>query len=259
MPEFHQDAVVAAENRMAAAVLKQAAGIIAVSESTKRDAIRILALDPEKIRVIYPGISQEYFSVTPTAAAHARKRYRLDLPFFLFVGTIEPRKNLDRLLTAWEALPLAFQTDHQLVIAGMPGWRSSATLQRLLRICGENRGVRFLRYVPESDMPGLTAAAHALVYPSLYEGFGFPVAQAMAAGCPVITSNVSSLPEITAGAALLVEPHDVTQLTVAIHRMAESPALRESLRAEGLRNAARFSWQTAAIESRRFFMEIAGR
>jgi alpha-1,3-rhamnosyl/mannosyltransferase len=258
VPEFHTGAVVAAEKAAAAGVLQRADGIIAISENSKYDAIRILGIDPEKIRVIYPGVSKPYFSVTPAAIQEVREHYNLRLPFFLFVGTVEPRKNIDRLLTAWQNLPVAFRAEHRLVIAGMPGWQSSETMRRLLQLAREESGVLYLNYISERDMPALTAAAHAMVYPSLYEGFGLPVAQAMAAGCPVITSNVSSLPEITAGAALLIEPRDVTQLSDAIRRMAESPTLCERLRAEGISRAARFTWENSAAESLRFFKELAG-
>jgi glycosyltransferase involved in cell wall biosynthesis len=257
LPESHTDAVVAAEKAAAAGVLQRSAGIIAISENTKSDAVRILGLNPEKIRVIYPGVSKSYFEVAPAAIDQVRERLSFALPYFLFVGTIEPRKNVDRLLTAWQALPRAIRAGHQLVIAGMPGWHSSNTMRRLLQVAKEDLNVRYLNYVPERDMPALIAAAHALVYPSLYEGFGLPVAQAMAAGCPVITSNVSALPEITAGAAMLIEPRDETALTKAIASLAESPEQRACLREQGIRNAARYTWENSAAESLKFFREIA--
>jgi alpha-1,3-rhamnosyl/mannosyltransferase len=154
-------------------------------------------------------------------------------------------------------LPASFRNHYDLVIAGMPGWRSDATVARI-REASHAGHIRYLGYVPEAAMPGLTAQAVAIVYPSLYEGFGLPVAQAMAAGCPVITSAVSSLPEITAGAALLVDPQSAGEITAAILKMGDSDALRTRLRAEGLVQAARFTWDSAAAASLRYFAEIAG-
>jgi glycosyltransferase involved in cell wall biosynthesis len=257
LPECHTPRMVAADKAFAARVLARAAGIIAVSENTKRDAVRILNLDPRKIHVIYPGVSDRYFGVTEQAAKSAAAFFDLRKPYFLSVGTIEPRKNLDRLLTAWESLPDSFRHHYDLAIAGMPGWRSAATAERI-RQASQGGRVRYLGYVPESVMPGLTARATALVYPSLYEGFGLPVAQAMAAGCPVIASATSSLPEITGGAALLVAPLSAGDIANAILQIADSVDLRAKLRAEGLAQAARFTWDYAAASSLRYFAQIAG-
>jgi glycosyltransferase involved in cell wall biosynthesis len=258
VPECHTEAVVNAERDLARNVFRQAAGIIAVSENTKSDAIRLLGLDPDKIQVIYPGVPETYFSVSAEAEARARSLYSLNRPFFLSVGTIEPRKNIETLLKAWHALPADFRVEHELVIAGMPGWKSSETMRRVAQAVREPGGIRYLGYVPEEEMAGLTSAAMALVYPSLYEGFGFPVAQAMAAGCPVITSNISSLPEITAGAALLIDPRDAGQLGASMVLLAGSKTQRERLRAQGITASRRFTWERAAADSLKFFNRVAG-
>ena len=137
-------------------------------------------MDAERIEVIYPGVPEVYFG------AQARPSER---PYVLYVGAIEPRKNVDTLLDAWESFRL--RGDFDLIIAGASGWAAEKTLDRLTAAKPRGNGVRYLGYVPEDELPGLTAGASAFVYPSLYEGFGFPVAQAMAAGVPVITSNTS--------------------------------------------------------------------
>jgi len=121
----------------------------------------------------------------------------------------------------------------------------------------EDKNIKYLGYVPEGDLPALVAGAQALVYPSFYEGFGIPVAQAVAAGCPVITSNTSSLPEVAGGAAVLIDPRSVSEIASAIHRVAESPALRESMRSRGLERAKHFTWERAAIESLRYFADLS--
>src|SRR6185503_10269936 len=172
-------------------------------------------------------------------------------------GTIEPRKNVDTLLTAWEGMPEDFRRRYDLVIAGMAGWRSEGTMNRLLQAKRDNKSIRYHGYVPETDMPALTAGAFAFVYPSLYEGFGIPVAQAMAAGRPVITSNISSLPEVAGDAALLVDPKSAAQLAGAFLKMAESPGLSEQLGVAGAASARRYSWARAAELSLNFFRSVS--
>src|SRR5260370_33246635 len=182
MPELHTAANIRADESFAENVLKRAGRLIAVSENTRADAARLLGLDPERIDVIYSGVPEVYFGAKPRPT---------ERPYVLFLGTIDPRKNIDTLLDAWQGLRL--RNDFDLVIAGASGWSSGKTLARLASRPPE---VRYLGYVPEDELPGLTAGATAFVYPSLYESFRFPVAQAMAAGVPVITSNNSCLPHI---------------------------------------------------------------
>jgi glycosyltransferase involved in cell wall biosynthesis len=256
VPEFHRPEQVAGDLAFAERVLKRADGVIAVSENTRQDAVRILELSPEKIRVIYPGAGPEYFSVKQEQQASAAKTCGLVLPYFLFAGTIEPRKNIDTLLTAWMQLPSSFRSESNLVILGMPGWKSAETLRRLTQLTREPSGVRYLGYVPESFVPGLTASAQALIYPSFYEGFGIPVAQAMAAGCPVIASNVASLPEVTGGAALLIDPRSPGEIANAIRRVKESPVLADQLRSAGRERARLFTWDRAARESLEYFAAL---
>lgn len=251
-PGLHRSATLKADHLFAEKVLSRADGIIAVSESTRRDAVRVLGLAPEKIRVIYPGVPDAYFAARTPAIS--RTGTRPAKPWFLSVGTIEPRKNLETLLDAWVSLPRAWRAEFELRVAGMEGWNSEGTVRRLLQLAREgDSGVRYLGYVPEEELVELTAGAMALVYPSLYEGFGIPVAQALAAGCPVITSNVSSLPEVTDGAALLVDPHSAVEIAGAIRRMGDSAELREDLARRGRARAAVFTWPRACEESLGYF------
>src|SRR5438128_122113 len=200
-------------------LLLRAAGLIAISESTKADTIRVLGLASERIEVIYPGVSDAFFGARPTA----RKK-----PYILFVGTIEPRKNVDVLLDAYAALPM--RAEYDLVVAGPVGWADTSTVRRLRSGIA---GVNYVGYVPEQELPGLTAGATVFVYPSLYEGFGLPVAQAMAAGAPVITSNVSSLPEVGGDSTILVDPQSPAELTSALQRLLLSPELRSQMSISG--------------------------
>ena len=257
LPDCHTPANIAADKTFAERVLTRADGLIAVSEHTKQDAIRLLGIPPGKIRVIHHGVPPAYTAVPLEQINRVVQAHSLHKPYLLSVGTIEPRKNIDTLLSAWQTLPAPFRREYDLVIAGMPGWRSDTTTKRLIQANTEDHGIRYLGYIPEPDLPALTAGAAAFVYPSLYEGFGIPVAQALAAGCPVITSNVSSLPEITGGAAILIDPRSVAELSAAILRVGESAGLRSQLKTLGIDQAKRFTWQNAAAESLRFFSELA--
>ena len=252
-PEMHQPANVAAEKLYAERILRRADGLIAVSECTRHDAIRLLGLKPEKIRVIYHGIDEAYFQAGPAASRCARAALGMERPYLLYVGTVEPRKNVDLLLDAWAALPPSIAEAHDLALAGPLGWASPRTLARLQT---PPAGVRYLGYVAEALLPGLFAGAAAFVYPSLYEGFGFPVAQAMASGVPVITSAVSCLPEITGNAALLIDPRSVTELSAAITKLLTSPSLSANLAVRARAISARFTWTACAAESLDFFQSL---
>ena len=255
MPEMHSPANVAADKRFGERILNRADGVIAASEATRADAARFLKLAPEKIRVIHHGVADGFFRVKAEDGEGVRTRLGLGRPYLLFVGTIEPRKNVDLLLNAYQGLPPSMREEYELVVAGPPGWAPRATMARLREL---PRGMRYLGYVPEQEMAGLFAGAAALVYPSLYEGFGFPVAQAMAAGTPVITSGVSAMPEIAGGAAMLVDPRSETELRDAMRNLLTSPGRRMEMSRRGRENARRFSWTECARQSLRFFEEVAG-
>jgi len=256
MPEFHTRGNVAGDKLLADRVWKRADGLIAVSEHTRCDAVRLLGLDPRRIEVIHHGVPDAYFNVAQDEVARIRNRYALDRNYILFVGTIEPRKNLGALLDAYEALPPEVRDQFQFVVAGPPGWSSDALLNRLR---SGPSGVRFLGYVPEDCMPGLFAGAALFAYVSFYEGFGFPVAQALAAGTPVLTSAVSALPEIAGEAAEFIDPHSPAEIRDALARLLTSPSRRDELSAAGRLRGREFRWEACARRSLQFFNRVAGR
>ena len=264
MPQFHTPANVAAERRMAEGVWKRADGLIAISAHTRDEAVRLLGLDARRIRVIHCGVDGRFFAAGEAEAAGVRAQYRAagekagekrERPYVLWVGSIEPRKNLDLALDAWAALGDDLRHEFELLIAGPRAWAAPQTLARLDALPA---GVRYLGYVPESDLPGLTAGATALFYPSLYEGFGLPVAQAMACGVPVITSNVSALPEVAGDGALYADPHSLSELRGALERLLRSPELRRQLGQSGRLRAERYRWEEAARQSLDFFARLQG-
>lgn len=243
------------DSRFFTQTLPAADKLIAVSENTRRDAIELLGLSPDRIVTIHSGVAPEYFEAGPAQARQATAQFQLDRPYVLCVGTIEPRKNLDRLLDAWRGLPEGVRVSFSLVVAGPIGWEAKETVARLRQ---SGTGVRYLGYVEEHWMPGLTAGATCLAYPSLYEGFGFPVAQALAAGVPVVTSNTSSLPEVAGSAALLVDPVSVSDIRGALFDVLTSPTTAERLRAEARKQASRYTWERCAAQSLAFFESVVG-
>lgn len=256
MPELHVSANVNATRRYGERVLRRAEACIAISEQSKKDAVEILKLPADKIEVIYPGVAEEFFTVDRPQAQAVAKRHRLDKPYLLYVGTIEPRKNVDRLLDAYRSICDPVRKEHELVVAGPLGWCSEATKERLR---APEPGIRYLGYVSEADLPGLTAGAAAFVYPSLYEGFGLSVAQAMACGVPAIASRGSALGEIAGGDAILVDPRNTGAIAAAIEQLLGSPSLREDLGQRGRLRAASFRWERNAQQSLAFFHKLASR
>jgi glycosyltransferase involved in cell wall biosynthesis len=234
--------------------LRAADAVIAVSECTKRDAVRFYGIPEEKITVIYEGVNPRFRLASPEAIAAVRARYGLPEHFILYVGTIEPRKNLTALLEAFHHL-LATH-DLRLVFVGKKGWLYEGFFRRLRELGLEDR-VIFTGYVPDEDLPAIYSAADLFVFPSLYEGFGLPVLEAMACGTPVVCSNTSSLPEVAGDAALLVDPADVRALAGAMERVLTDETLRADLQARGLEQARRFSWARAAQETMQVYENVA--
>jgi glycosyltransferase involved in cell wall biosynthesis len=230
--------------------------LIAISESTKRDLIELVGVPPERIRVIYCGKDSAFAPATdPAALAAWRAMRQVPERMILFVGTIEPRKNIVRLLRAFARAKRAARLPHTLVLIGARGWKYAEVDQTIAQ---ENLAsdVMFVGYVPQAELPRWYQAAELFVYPSLYEGFGMPPLDAMAAGTPVVTSNATALPEVVGAAALQVPPTDEAALSEAIVRALTDKALRAEMIARGLEQAARFSWTRAARETAALYRAV---
>jgi glycosyltransferase involved in cell wall biosynthesis len=238
---------------------RQADHIICVSESTKRDTVRLLGVPESKITVIYEAAHPLFTPITNADALdRVRAKYKLPEEFILFVSTIEPRKNLPTLLRAFRRLRDNYKSPATLVVAGNRGWLAQQVDQTLDEL---NLGdvVRFLGGVANEELVYLYNVAKLFVLPSFYEGFGLPPLEAMACGTPVVVSNVSSLPEVVGDAGLLVEPEDVEGLTVAMWRALSDDSLRREMRDKGLRRAQTFSWERAAQETLEVYRQVAAR
>lgn len=230
---------------------RKAARVIAVSESTRQDVLTYCGVAAERVVVVPNGVAAEFHPADPQAAAAFRQRKGLPERYILFLGTLEPRKNLERLLEAYALLVrghAAGSAPPALVIAGGRGWFYETIFARAARL-GLTERVIFPGFVPADELPWWYRAAELFVYPSLFEGFGLPVLEAMACGVPTITSNVSSLPEVVGDAAVLVAPEDTEALADAMARVLAEPTLAARLREAGLRRAARFSWSRTAAET----------
>jgi glycosyltransferase involved in cell wall biosynthesis len=225
--------------------------IIAVSQATRDDLVAHYGIAPQKITVVHHGVAPHFRPILDaTARAAVRERYGMTGRYLLYVGTLQPRKNLVRLIEAFaQAVQDGGMDDVTLVIAGKRGWLTAAIEQRAAEQAVAGR-VHLSGYVDDGDLPALLSGALAFVFPSLYEGFGMPVLEAMACGTPVLTSTTTSLPEVAGQAALLVPPHDTAALAAALVRLASDTALRESLRERGQERAALFSWKRCAEQTR---------
>jgi len=240
-PQFHT-----LDNRVRTVVavsdaLARGAVLTAVSETTRREAVERLHLDPGEVSVVPPIISPVFRPSGPVDDAEDRLRSMgIEGQYVLFVGSLEPRKNLGRLLDAWESLPPALQTAHRLVAVVPASWRQESVRQRFDRLVAQGRAV-LVENAGEEDLAVLYRGGRALVFPSLAEGFGLPVAEAMACGTPVVTSNRSSLPEVAGEAALLVDPENPAAIASAMEAVLEDQDLRGRLVRAGLEQSKRFT------------------
>ncbi len=235
--------------------------IIAVSKATKVDLTRS-GIDPKKIEVVYEGYDDNLFRpVKNDILVNSLKHLGLEAgKYFLFVGTVQPRKNLERVIRAFAVIAHLEGGGLRLVIAGQRGWMSEEIYQ-LPRKLGIEDKVKFLGYVPDDDLPALYSGAVALLFPSLFEGFGLPILEAQACGCPVLTSNVSSMPEVAGppagGAAVLVNSESVDDIVKGMERV-KREGERVKLIQKGLENVRRFSWEKCATKTLKVLESVSG-
>jgi glycosyltransferase involved in cell wall biosynthesis len=244
-----------------AAAARKAEAIITVSQASKRDIVRCLHIPPERVYVTYEAAGEAFQPVKDEAQLVAiRPEYALPERYLLYLGGFDRRKNLSTLLRAF-ALLVNRQQQARLVIAGRLPGRESPLFpdpRRLVREVGIEEKVIFTGWVPEEDKPALLSGATAFVFPSLYEGFGLPAAEALACGTPVIASNRSSLPEVVGEGGILVEPTDAEALAEAMEVLLVDDVLRAELQHRALTQAAKFSWKQTALETLAVYRKVAG-
>ncbi len=239
------------------AAARRADAILTVSEASKRDILRFFDVKPEKVVVVHNAIDERFW--TPPAdedVARVRERYQLEHGFVLYAGNIKPHKNLVRLIEAFDEIRRGDFEEMKLLIIGdeiskMPALRRAVHQHHL------HKHVRFLGYVSDETLAVLYRLAAVFVFPSIYEGFGLPPLEAMASGAPVVTSNVSSLPEVTGDAAVLVNPHDTGSIVAGVRRVLSDPAFAEQLRQKGPVRAREFSWERSVAKTRDLYERVA--
>ncbi|MBN1679051.1 MAG: glycosyltransferase family 4 protein [Anaerolineae bacterium] len=236
--------------------VRRAFHILADSQATKDDLIELYGTPPEKITVLLSGVTARF---RPVADEQMRlavcQRYTIpDNPYIFSIGTVQPRKNYTRLIQALLALGPGFKDIH-VVIAGGRGWLDDP-IYRTVEETGLADRVHFIGFADDDDLPVLYSGAACLAYPSLYEGFGFPILEAMACGTPVVTSTVSSMPEVAGDATLLIDPYDVDALAGALRRLLSDSGLRDDLAERGFKQAAKFTWEQSAQHLRQIYTTI---
>lgn len=234
--------------------VKKAKKVFTISESSKSDIIKMYNIDPKSVVVTSLGIKKSVEDFRKLNMDDLRKKFGIESEYILFVGTLQPRKNITRLIEAFSLLKKS--NNLQLVIVGKKGWLYEEILAAPAKFNVESR-VKFLDFVSDSDLPSLYRNALCFVMPSLYEGFGLPVLEAMKYGCPVITSNVSSLPEAGGDAAVYFDPTSVSDIRDKIDSVISSPKLREELIKKGYNQIKKFSWEKTASQTLKVLESLA--
>jgi len=231
--------------------------IITASHFIKDEILNYLHIDPAKVHVINHGIDHDNFKVYErTLLDTFSDLYELPKKYVLFVGSIEPRKNLESALLAYNTLPDAFKKEYKFLLAGFSGWHNAKIMEI---ICQEKGNIIYLGYLPDRELAYLYNVASAFIYPSIYEGFGLPPIEAMACGSPVIVSRTSSLPEICGDAAYYVDPKKITDIAEGIYTVSTNERLRRDLRKKGLKKAQSFNWEQSAKDHFMVFNGVMGR
>jgi len=235
----------------------RADAVITISQSSKREIIEYLGVPDEKVHIIYPGVDTDRYhsGIDRDMIDGILKKYALPDAYFLYLGTLEPRKNIETIVEAYRLYNKNHGGDIRLVIAGKKGWQYERIFEKV-REYGLEQRIIFPGYVSEEDKPGLYAGARAFLFPSLYEGFGMPPLEAMACGTPVIAAAASSLPEVMGDAGCMVEPMDTEAIAGYMHALASDREFSDSIRARGFDRAKKFSWDKSVEALFRVYREL---
>lgn len=248
-PETHPELRVRIMDKLLPEALARSARVLADSDFVKQEIASVYGLNHDKIHTVHLGVASVFRSSSKQETRSCLSAFELTHgQYILAVGTLEPRKNLRQALRAYQLLPESVRAEYPFVIVGMKGWLTDRIESKILEL--EKKGqVRLLGFVASEQLPLLYAGATMLLYPSVYEGFGLPVLEAMASGIPVITSNRSSLPEVAGDVGILIDPDDADQIRDAILTLVESPQERQSRAQRGIARASRFTWERCAAQT----------
>ena len=240
--------------------IKNADRVITISQSARKDILEYFGVDSQKVEVVYPGFDDNLFTATkdPGTDKKTLDRYGINYPYILFIGALEPKKNIIRLIDAFEKVKKDGRIPHRLVIGGKRSWNDAAVFEKITTSTMRSE-INYAGYLPNQDLPALMRNADLFIFPSLNEGFGIPPLEAMACGTPVITSTVSSLPEVVADAGILIDPYNVEEMAAVITRVLSSDDLRQAMVRKGLERAKLFSWHKAAHDMLEIISEVSGR
>lgn len=257
-PESHPKERVATLNRRLPNAIENAQVILTDSNFTKQEILSEFPVSKDKVVVTHLGFSSDFYPRPVNASQAVISRYKLLAnQYVLAVGTLEPRKNLIQAIRAYSLLPKSFTRNYPLVIVGARGWKEQAFMQELIPLINDG-SARLLGYVPSVDLPFVYSAAAALIYPSLYEGFGLPPLEAMACGTPVITTDRSSIPEVVGTVGCMVKVGDVNATASVIRSLCEDATLRQTLSIAGIQQAANFSWNKCAKKTYNAYLQALG-
>lgn len=230
--------------------------IITISQAMVPDLIQAFGIPEHKISVVPHGVDEHYFlRVSESERLAVLKKYDLRTGYYLFIGTLQPRKNLERIIASHRLLPKNIRQEHPLIIVGRNGWNTESLLPEIYKLTQEKHG-KWLNYVPQTDIPSLLQSACALVFPSLYEGFGMPVLEAFASKTAVITSNVSALPEVAGDAAILVNPYSIEEICAAMKNIIKNNELSENLIELGYKKAQELTWTKCALQTMNIYKKM---
>lgn len=252
-PELYPAAIRLRLQVLVSSAIRRAEYVLTISEFCKQELIERFSYPAERVFVTYLGVEQSWSRIEDPAELRTRlKVYGIDTPYFLHVGRLQARKNLVRLVKAFHQLREQERIPHKLVLVGRESWESADVFETIQRL-GLEKHVIHVGYAPTEDLPHFYTGAEAVVFASLFEGFGIPVIEAMHFGAPVVTSNTTSLPEVAGDAALLVDPHSHSAIAEGMYQLISNVGLRERLRSQGIERSRLFTWRETAIQTRRVY------
>jgi glycosyltransferase involved in cell wall biosynthesis len=259
LSQYHPRSRLLALRTLLPLVARRAQAVITVSHTSRQELIDTLHLPPEKVHAVYNGVGSHFRPCEDEGQRdRLRKQYKLPSHYVLYVGTIEPRKNIRRLIAAFAQVQ-PHHAEYHLVLVGANGWLLNRALEEEAAAADLSGRLHYLGFVPSDDLPGIYSLATLLAFPSLHEGFGLPLLEAMACGTPVLTSDRSAMPEVSNGAAYLVDPESVEAIAAGLHELLDSAAQREWLIGLGYDRVQRFSWTRAAQETAAVYEQIMTR